>query len=172
MAAADPSRKIRYEETGFKFRKLITGATLTSKLSKEIYDRSGIFPAFLAVWTWVTDFVEDLTGEEHIIFDGSPRLFLEAQVLESALLFYKMKPFVIYLDIHNDVSHTRLTARGRLDDVTPERIQNRLDWYEKEVVPTIEYYKQNPHFKFLHINGDQTISEVYKEIIDRIAPLM
>lgn len=168
LAANDPGRKIRYQETGLKFRKLITGASHTSKLAKELYDSGGLQPAFLAVWSWASDFVEELTGEEHIIFDGSPRTLVEAQVLDSAFVFYKMKPFILFLDVHTDTSHTRLKARGRMDDVDREKVQKRLDWYERDVVPAIDYFRASPHCTFLRINGDQTIPEVHKEIIEKI----
>lgn len=168
LAKIDPGRKTRYQESGPRFRKLITGTSHTSKLSKEIYNRGGLQPAFLAIWTWVTDFVAELTGKEHLIMDGSPRTLVEAEVLDSVFLFYKMKPFILFLDVHNDISHTRLKARGRMDDIHPENVQKRLDWFERDVVPAIDYFRTNLHCAFLHINGDQTIPEVHKEIIEKI----
>lgn len=168
LATNDPGRKIRYQETGPKFRELIKGESYTSKISKAIYENGDLQPAFMAIWTWVTDFVTELTGEEHLIMDGSPRTLVEAEVLNSAFDFYKMKPFILFLDVHNDTSHARLKARGRMDDIDREKVQKRLDWYERDVVPAVDYFRTSPNCTFLHINGDQTIPEVHKEIIEKV----
>lgn len=163
----DPARKVFYQETGPRFRELITGENYTSRLSRTIYENGGLQPPFLAIWTWVDDFVAKITGDEHLIMDGSPRTRVEAETLDSAFAFYDMKPFIIFLDVHNEVSHKRLAARGRMDDLHPEKVQKRLDWYERDVVPALEFFKDSPNCKFLHINGDQTISEVHREIIEK-----
>jgi len=57
-----------------------------------------------------------------------------------------------------------MMARKRADD-TPEKIQNRLDWYEKDVLPSINYFRNKPSFDFIEINGEQTIENVHNDII-------
>ena len=137
LVAADPGRKIVYQETGQKFRKLITGTSHTSQIAKVYYESDILQPAFLAIWSWASEFVEELGAEDHLLLDGSPRYLIEAQVLDSAFNFYKRKATVIFLDTHRDSAQERLTARGRIDDVHPNKIQKRLDWYEKDVTPTV-----------------------------------
>ena len=61
-------------------------------------------------------------------------------------------------------SYTRMMERRRADD-TPEKIQNRLNWYEKDVLPSIEYFKNKMGYNFIEINGEQMIENVHKDII-------
>ncbi|MBI2450519.1 MAG: nucleoside monophosphate kinase [Candidatus Nealsonbacteria bacterium] len=53
----------------------------------------------------------------------------------------------------------------RADD-KPEAINNRLDYYEKSVVPVVEYYKEQG--KLININGEQPIENVFKDILKAI----
>jgi adenylate kinase family enzyme len=60
-----------------------------------------------------------------------------------------------------------MKGRGRLDD-SDEEIKKRLDWYKANVVPAIEYFKNDPDYKFVSINGEQTIEEVHREIMQKL----
>jgi adenylate kinase len=71
------------------------------------------------------------------------------------------------IDISKDEAMKRLLARGRADDKKKE-IENRLSWYETEVVPTIGYYKGNPVYDYLHIDGERSVEEIHKDIVKRI----
>lgn len=53
----------------------------------------------------------------------------------------------------------------RADD-TPKAINIRLDLYEQEVVPAIEFYEQKG--LLIKINGEQSIEDVHKEIMEKI----
>lgn len=53
----------------------------------------------------------------------------------------------------------------RADD-TPEAINQRLDLFEKEVVPVINYFKEKGWLT--EINGEQAIERVHKEILEKI----
>jgi adenylate kinase len=53
----------------------------------------------------------------------------------------------------------------RPDDV-PEAINNRLDYYEENVVPVVEYYEKKG--KLTKINGDQPIESVFQDILKAI----
>ena len=50
----------------------------------------------------------------------------------------------------------------RADD-TSEAINNRLDNYEKRVVPTVKYYEEQD--RLIKINGEQSIEDVFKDIL-------
>jgi len=71
------------------------------------------------------------------------------------------------MNVSREWSKERLLGRGRKDD-DPEEIKKRLDWYETEVAPVVEYYKDNPKYNFIDVNGEQTIEEVHKEIIEKV----
>ncbi|MEK7567456.1 MAG: nucleoside monophosphate kinase [Patescibacteria group bacterium] len=157
-----------YLETGEIFRGLIKNENYTGKLSSQLNSEGKLQPEFLAVWAWSHLMVENLRGDEHLVLDGLPRRLHEAPVLDSALNFYERKmPFFIYINVSRDWSKERLSSRKRSDD-TEDSINKRLDWFDTEVVSTIDFFKQNPNYKFLEINGERTIEEIHKELMTMI----
>lgn len=165
----DPQRNTLYVQSGNEFRKFIQGPSLSSQLSKTIYDTGGLQPEFLAIYMWVNFLVHEYKGSEHIIMDGMPRKYHEAGVLESIFDFYKLeKPYVIHIDVSRKWSADHLLRRGRADD-KQEEIEARLAWYDTDVVPTIEYYRTSPGYTFIEVNGERPIAEVQKDIAEKLA---
>jgi len=156
--------KVYYLETGSEFRKFIEGRSLSSKLSKKIYDAAGLQPSFLAIYFWSKLFVENLSGKQHLILDGTPRYLNEARVLTTAMNFYGRRPKVIYLNVPREFSEKHLRERGRIDDRKESDIKKRLDWFDTDVVPAIEYLKSDKTYEFFEIKGDQPIEKVWNEI--------
>lgn len=164
-----PTTEIFYMESGARFREFIQGGSFSSQLSKEIYEQDHRQPDFLAVWNWAHLFVDNFTGKEHIMIDGTPRSLAEAKILDTALGFYKRdKPYIVYIDVSSEWSRKHLLARGRTDDKTLERINRRLAWFESDVVPAIEYYRDNPNYRFIEINGEQPIEKVQADIVAKL----
>lgn len=163
----NPERKILYLETGEKLRDFAEEASLTSSLTKETLDRGELLPEFLPIWIWTEYLVRHFSGEEHLFIDGSPRKSDEAAILDSAIKFYKReKPFVISIEVSDTWAKDRLKGRGRSDDNDAE-IEKRLLWYKENVLPAIEYFKNNPYYQFISINGERSIEEVHAELLTR-----
>jgi len=163
------NRGLYYIETGAEFRKLIQGNSLSSRLSKETYEQNERQCDFLAIWMWSHMLVENITGEEHVIFDGAPRSELEAMAMNSALDFYKRKANIVYINVSRVLSERRLLERGRKDDLDMKMIARRLDWFDKDVVPAIEYFREQSKHNFIEVNGEQGLENVHAEIVSRIA---
>ncbi len=162
------TRRIFHLETGTKFREFIKGDSLSQKRSREYYEKDLLQPAFLAVHLWSHILIEEMTGEEHLFIDGTPRTLAECDALDSAMKFYEREnPVVVYLNVSRDWSRERLVGRKRMDD-DAESVERRLNWYEESVVPVIEKLKNNPFYKFIEINGEQTVEEVHAEIVSKI----
>lgn len=163
------SREIFYLESGEKIRKFLASESYSGKLSKELYEKGILQPEFLAVWIWADILIENLKGGEHLIVDGTPRKLREAKAFDTAIRFYKREgTHVIFINVSKNWSRDRLEERGRKDDKMKGDIERRLDWYEKEVTPTIEYLKNDPNYRFHEINGEQSIEQVHGEIIKKI----
>lgn len=162
------NREIFSLETGAKFREMIEGESYTSKLSKEIYNNGELQPAFLAVHIWSHILLEDLEENNHIVFDGTPRTYPEAVVLDSVMNFYKRQnPTIIFLNVSRDWSKKRLLERARFDDTT-EEVEKRLNWFDKEVMPALNHLRDIGIYNFLDIDGERSIEDVQKEIIQKV----
>jgi adenylate kinase len=132
-----------------------------------------------------------------IILDGWTRILVEAQMLDEALEWYEWDKNVkvLLINISRKESFNRLTKRrqckkcGRLipwigefknlkkcdkcggelfvrRDDSMAAIKMRLEEYKKETIPAINYYKKQK--KLIEINGEQSIENVFKEILRKI----
>jgi adenylate kinase len=164
----DPERKILYVETGQKFREIAQWTSYTAQKVKGLMESGSLAPVFLPIWIWTEYLMENLTGDEHIILDGVSRRLVEANVLDSALKFYERKNMtVISFEVSDEWAKKLMRGRGRLDD-NEEEMNKRLAWYKENTVPAIEYFKNDPDYHFISINGEQSIEEVHKEVIEKI----
>lgn len=163
----DPEkRQILYVETGERFRQFIRGEGFSAKLSKEIYKKDLRQPDFLGCFMWATMLVEELDEHMHIVFDGAPRSAPEAALVTTALKFYKReKPTVVYINVSRKWSEERLLARGRMDDKTLDKINKRLNWFDEDVLPAIEYFKKDKFYRFIEVNGEQKIEKVHADLV-------
>jgi adenylate kinase len=62
-----------------------------------------------------------------------------------------------------DVCGGKLVVR---EDDTPEKIASRLDWFEKEVIPMIEFYRERGMVE--EIDGDRPIDTIFEDIVERL----
>lgn len=161
--------KVTHITTGGAFRNFIKEDTYISHLARKVNAEGGLQPEFLAVWNWSNIFINSLNGNETVILDGAPRKPFEVSVLHSAITFLGYeKPTVIYLDVSEQVSREHIRLRGRDDDLNVEDVDARMGWFETDVLPALEMYLQDPRYKVIHVNGNQAIEEVYKEIVGKL----
>lgn len=164
----DTEHEVLYLSTGKHLRVLAEDKVFTGQKVNEVLNSGGLLPAFLPVWVWTDWLIEHYNGTQHLIFDGLARRASEAPILAEALSFYGIEwPYVVLLNISREEAARRLKKRGRADD-TDEDITRRLDWFESEVAPAIDFFKNAPGFHFLDIDGEQTVEKIHEDIVNRI----
>lgn len=166
----ESAHDVLYLQTGALIREFIKEENYSALRAKEIYDAGDRQPDFLAVNMWSNFLFKRFTGKEIIIADGTPRSLDEARMLDTALdWMYGIKnPVVVYLNVSDDWSIKHLLARGRMDD-NEEDIRERLRWFETDVLPAVEWYRDNKYYTFFDINAERKIEEIYAEIIGKIS---
>lgn len=165
----NPETPILYIETGAHFRKHVKSAGYTWERVRTVTDKGERAPDFVAIWIWSGVFVDQMHGNEHLVFDGMPRSVDEAKLLDTALSFYERKdPVVVFLNVSQGWAEERLRGRGRADDLNPEVVARRLAFFEKDVAPAVEHYRTSPSYRFLDINGEQTPEEVHADIVKQL----
>ena len=108
----------------------------------------------------VQDRLEKPDTQKGYIFDGFPRNIEQAKEMEKVGIKYD---HVIYLDVSKVAVIRRLTARGRADD-KPEIIIKRLEVFERETAPLLDYYKD----ELIKIKAEGgTKEEIAQTIIDK-----
>ncbi|MBI1998833.1 MAG: nucleoside monophosphate kinase [Parcubacteria group bacterium] len=163
----DPSAPVLWFGSGDHLREIAKGKSHTAERVKEYISNGWLIPEFLITSIWADFFIAHLEKDEQIILDGTPRKIDEAHMLDGATEFYQAKLCVIYIDVSREWAMDKLLKRGRADD-TKESINERLDWYESDILPTIEFFKNHPKHTFLDISGEQAIEEVHQEIIKKL----
>lgn len=157
-----------YIYTGEELRKIIKRKKTytTDLLDKKIMKGGGKAPDFLAIHAWAHAFINKLKPKKHLIIDGSPRTVIEARVLDEAFEFYGRKNvFPALIEITRKEAFLRLKKRGRFDD-TDKAINRRLDFYEKYVKPTTEYYKTKSKNKLRSVDGNpRDIRKIHQNIL-------
>jgi adenylate kinase len=164
----DSDSKTLHIESGSLLREFAKGDGYTNQLVKSAIESGTLVPEATIVALWTDYLTQNFTGVENIVFDGCPRKLQEAYLLGSILKFYNLiKPNVFFMDVSREWAHDRLVGRGRKDD-SPESIKKRLDWFETEVLPSINFFKNDPFYNFIVINGEQTIPAVHDEILTKL----
>lgn len=157
--------------TGDGFRKFIEGDSYSSNLARDIQNKGELQPLFLTISMWASAFRDGLKPEDNIFIDGYPRVEAEAVAVVSALKFYERKtPIIIDFKVSRESSKERMEKRGRSDD-TPENIEKRLNWYDRDVVPAIEYLKKQDGYIYWEVDGERPIEPIHEDIISRIKEL-
>lgn len=141
--------------------------------------------------------LQDLPREKGIIFDGVPRRRDQLEYFEAAMLEFGRKiDKVLFIDLSEKESIKRISIRRvcrkckttyilgkdiqdeketcpkcggeiilRPDD-SEEGVRKRLGIFHKETMPVINHYEKSG--KIIKINGDQTVEEVFVEILGKL----
>lgn len=161
----DTEHPVLYVETGAMFRDFAKQSNFTAQMVKKVLTEGGLLPEFLPVWVWTDIFVKYVTESEHIILDGLARNSDEVPVLARALEFYKRPSVdVVVLKVSEEETLRRLKERARGDDTEAE-IKKRLAWYEANVAPAIERWKQFPQMRVHEIDAGGTIEEGHARVL-------
>lgn len=162
-------KRVLYIETGERFRDFIKNQdNYTSNLTANVVNTGGLMPEFMPIWVWTSYLIDNYTGSEHMILDGLSRRYDEAPILDSALRFYRREnKKIVFINTSRDWSIEKLTARGRKDDNEAD-IQKRLDWFDENTMPAINYFKGHVNYEFFEIKGEQPIEKVHADILSKI----
>jgi adenylate kinase len=174
LANRQQKRVIRYFQSGDGFRTLKKSHTFAADRVRSIMDKGHLLPEFLPVMMWGAFLVNEVAKDDHLIIDGSPRTLGEAKLLDGGLELLERKNtpiVVVYLNVSAETSekrmHNRALINARADD-NPDAIAHRLSWFEKEVVPVIEFYRAHPDYHLVEINGDQEVHRVFRSLVQGI----
>jgi adenylate kinase len=102
------------------------------------------------------------------VLDGFPRTMPQAEALHEILgeLARKIDAVLDFQVPHHDVLLERMLRRAaeenRSDD-TPEAIRLRLELFERETAPLVDYYRSH-QANVVGIHADRTVDEVFHEI--------
>ena len=181
---------VAHISTGDLLRAAIKNGTELGAQAKSYMDKGQLVPDELVV-NLVKERLADDDAQKGFILDGFPRNTAQAVVLDSELKDMGLAlDAAVLVDVDPDVIVKRLSSRrtckncgytapagvdvcplcgGEMyqrDDDKPETIQHRLDVYQTQTAPLIEYYKGHGLLKT--VNGEQAVDDVYKDMKEQL----
>jgi len=160
-----------YIATGDILRQEIAGGTELGLAAKSIIEAGGLVSDEIVVQIIEKKIITnpDAAG---FLFDGFPRTFVQAYILEGLLLkMHTSLTCLLSLEVPPEESFKRLLERaktsGRSDD-TEVVIKNRLREYEEKTAPVAQFYKdQGLYFPIEGVGSIEEINNKLEEIIDQ-----
>jgi adenylate kinase len=105
---------------------------------------------------------------DHLVLDGIPRNAAQAKLLESDLQVEALFHLVCHDRAKLEERLKRRALRdNRLDDASDTVIHDRLQTYERETKPVLEYYGDK---KVKEIDAEQFPFEVTRDILTQVKP--
>ena len=175
--------------TGDIFRANIKGGTPIGKIAKSYIDAGKLVPDEVTC-----EIVKDRLGNKDVaagyMLDGFPRNLFQAEELEK----FANIDLCLNIDVDKDLLMDRICGRRvcscgesyhvstlggrttcqkcgkplfRRDDDNPETVKSRLDTYEEQTAPLIEYYKKQGKLCTVH-GGKGSPDEVFAQICARL----
>jgi len=146
--------------TGDMMRQLAKQDTPDGRRVKDLLSKGQFAPLSIVI-NAVKERVSKPDAQKGYVFDGFPRNVEQAQRMEEEGIEYD---HVINLVVSEEEVIKRLTARGREDD-KPEIIKKRLQVYEKETRPLLDYFKN----EIINIKAEGSTPEaIANEIIKKV----
>lgn len=150
-------------ETGRFLRDLIEQKNVTTEIARtRLMERGELFPWWFPIFLWMRALVEGGNADKHLVGDGTPRRLSEAKLIDEIMAWHgRPLPICVYVDVSRREARKRLIARGRADD-TPAAIENRLDYFPRDVAPVLRYYARRG--RMVRVNGELPPEKVFQEI--------
>ncbi|HEY7422175.1 MAG TPA: adenylate kinase [Gaiellaceae bacterium] len=153
--------------TGDMIREMKELPTELGRELKVVYDRGDLVSDDLMI-RLIRDRLSRGDTVAGFVLDGFPRTMPQAEAL-GGLLHVLGRDLDVVFDLQvadRDVLMRRMLKRaaeeGRSDD-TPEGIERRLELYDRETAPLIEYYRTH-QANVVGVHADSTVDEVFHEI--------
>ena len=149
--------------TGDVLRSAVTAGTDLGKQAKAVMDAGGLVSDDI-----MNGIVRDRLGGDDVaargvLLDGYPRTAEQADALDAIMgnLGHSLD-VALNLDVPIDVVTARMLDRGRSDD-TAEAIGRRLDLYEKQTAPLLDWFSERG--LLATVGGVGTPDEVFDRIV-------
>lgn len=154
-----------YWEMGGILRDVAAGDTELGKKVKNLID-SGVLLTDENLYEVVDNRLGEIAHDVGVIFDGIPRRVAQALHLMEFLKKQGRKDFAtLFVNLPREESIARLLKRAEIEkraDDTREKIEFRLQQYEQETLPVLDYLKKQT--RFFEIDGTPSIEEVENKI--------
>ena len=186
--------EIEHVSTGDLFRAAAAAGTPAGKEAEQYMNRGDLVPDDLTLRIVEERFAEDGLVDRGFVLDGFPRTLPQAETLEEVLDGHPLD-LVINLDVPTDIVLDRIAGRrvcencgttyhvnappkenwtcdvcgGRVvqrEDDTEDAVMRRLELYQEETVPIIDFYGRLG--KLVVVDGTGSGDDVFARLVDQV----
>ena len=157
--------------TGDMIREMKERPTELGRELREVYDRGDLVNDEMMI-RLIRDRLDRGDTLPGFVLDGFPRTLVQAEALDDLMSELSRPIDVVFeFQVPNrrqllDRLLKRAAEENRSDD-TPDAIQRRLELYEAETAPLVEYYRST-RGNVVGIHADRTIESVFHEIAESL----
>ena len=182
-------------DTGDILRKLTKRSDKFGKTVLKTISHGKLVPIWLVIYCWLDQLLK-IPSKKGIIMEGSPRQLEEAKTLEEVFSWLGRENFkVVYLQTSaKEVTQRLLTRRicskcgkefslnftpnlkkcsscgGKLirrKDDYPKAIKNRMLFFQKKILPVINYFRKKRIV--VEVNGEGSVEEIHRRILKKLS---
>ena len=163
--------QVPHISTGDLLRAEVAAGSPLGLQAKEVMARGDLVSDAILLGMLKDRFSRDDTRAGFIL-DGYPRNLAQAAALGELLASLGQKfDAAVQLAVDNEQIIARLAGRaqaeGRADD-SPESVRHRLNVYDQQTAPVIDFYRQ--HGQLTVVDGVGSLDEVFIRIVEAIQP--
>lgn len=164
--------QVPHISTGDLLRAEVAAGSKLGLEAKEIMARGELVSDAILLGMLEDRFSRDDTRGGFIL-DGYPRNLAQADALDGLLKrIGQPMDYAVQLEVPTELLVERIAGRakaeGRADD-SPESVRTRLQVYDSQTAPVIEFYRQ--HGQLTVVDGVGSLDEVFTRIIEKLAPV-
>ncbi len=160
------SQHIPHISTGDILRQAVTDQTPLGVQAKAYMDSGDLVPDSL-VMDLIRERLSQSDAQAGWILDGFPRNLSQAKALDQLLqAMGQTYDQAFYFEVPTEALVARMLERGRKDD-NEVTVRRRLDVYDEQTVPLIEFYQSQNRLQ--RIDGNATISVVASSLQELMA---
>lgn len=164
---------LTYISTGDILRREISEGTPLGMQAKTVIEQGGLVCDETIVQI-IENSIKLNSDSNGILFDGFPRTYAQAYILDGLLLKMNTKlSCLLSLEVPKPELISRMILRAEKEsrsDDKKEIIENRLREYDNKTVPVIDFYDQQGNY--FPIDGIGTIDEVFERLTDTIEEIL
>ena len=163
--------QVPHISTGDLLRAEVAAGSKLGLEAKEVMDRGELVSDAILLGMLEDRFSRPDT-QGGFILDGYPRNLAQADALGKLLKrIGQPMDYAVQLDVPTDLLVERIAGRakaeGRADD-SPESVRTRLQVYNDQTAPVIDYYRQQGQLTV--VNGVGSLDDVFARIVEAIVP--
>jgi adenylate kinase len=160
-AIAAERKNILHLSTGEAFRNAISAGTEMGNIAKNYVESGGLVPDEIVTGI-VKEALQKPEYSKGAILDGFPRTLVQARSLDDMLSeLGKDIKMIINITLDGEEIVQRMLKRGRQDD-NESIIRHRLNVYNEQTAPLLEYYQSSG--KMVNIDGNADVETVHTRI--------